>query len=51
MNKDEKYNRSEKGKARCARYRIKHWMRLEDTRLAWNRQRRERSLNELHSEN
>lgn len=51
MNKDEKYNRSEKGKERYHRYRIKHWMRLEETRLAWNRLRRERSLNELHSEN
>lgn len=47
MTKDEKYNRSEKGRARYARYRIKHWMRLEETRLAWNRLRRERSLDEL----
>lgn len=49
MNKDEKYNRSEKGKARYHRYRVNNWLRLEETRLAWNRKRRERSLNELHT--
>ncbi len=52
MNKDEKYNRSEKGKARYARYRSKHWTRVEQARLRWNAIRRQRSLHEheLHSQ-
>jgi len=44
MDKHQRYNRSEKGKARYARYRRNRWLRVETARLAWNRTRRERRL-------
>ena len=44
---DSRYNRSEKGKARYARYRKRHWQRVETARLRWNQMRRERRLNGL----
>ena len=51
MTKDEKYNRSEKGKARYARYRSIHWKRVEAARLRWNAARRQRSLHErIHTQ-
>jgi hypothetical protein len=50
MDRYKKYNRSEKGKLRYNRYRQRHWMRVEEARLAWNQLRRQRRLSELHAE-
>jgi len=49
MDKDHKYNTSPKGKERYRRYRMRHWVRVEEARLRWNRMRRERSLG-VHTE-
>lgn len=45
------YNRSEKGSARYARYRSRHWDRVEAARLAWHATRQQRRLDELHAKN
>lgn len=48
--KHQRYSRSPKGRARDARYRAKNWLRVEERRMAWNEARRQRRINELHTE-
>lgn len=44
MTRHQRYNRSPKGLARYARYRQRHWRRVEEARMAWHVKRQQRSL-------